>query len=98
MNSRIFLIYTFKTMSNREKNNKNNKNFLLGKINKKFINEKYIQTFFNWQRYTFNFFYNKFPFFAFGFIWFIGNKTGKYIVEKYIFKKPNAKFLISEIF
>ena len=95
----MFLIYNFKLISNKSKNIKNNKNILAYHANhKKLINEKYIQAFFNWQRFTLNFFYNKFPFVIFGFVWFIGNKTGKYIVEKYIFKKPNAKFfLLSEI-
>ena len=104
MNTKIFLLYTFKSIRlNNNKNIKktfnNKKKITFYKPINKLLNENNYLTLFNWKRYAINMFYSKYPFLIFGLFWFIGSKTGKYIAQKYIFKKPEAKlFVISGLF
>ena len=63
------------------------------------IARKINQALFKLKKYTINIYNNNYPHLLFGLLWFIGNKTGRYFSQKYIFDKPEGKlFIISELF
>ena len=97
MNTRLFLTSNFKNIA--FKKDKNNKTIIYYNKNKNiFTSENNKLTLYRWNRYFMNFYDNKIPFLLFGLIWFIGNKAGKYIAKKYIFKQEDAKlFVLSNI-
>ena len=98
MNSKIFLIYTFKKISFKGPNYIKIKNQMKFKSNNGLITKNNYLALLKYQRYALNFLNNKLPFLVFGLMWFIGNKTGRYISEKFIFKKQDAKlFIISDL-
>ena len=99
MNSKIFLIYYFKIGDNKRKKYNRNKKEIKSNSDDIIAVKNINQSLFKWKRYIINIFNDKFPFLLFGIMWFIGNKGGRYITQKYIFKKPEAKlFVISDLF
>jgi len=97
MNARLFLTSNFKNIA--FKKDKNNKTIIYYNKNKSiFTSGNNKLALYNWNRYIMKFCDNKLPFLLFGLIWFIGNKAGKYVAKKYIFKQQDAKlFVISNI-
>lgn len=98
MNTKIFLIYDFKKIIFERDNkikiickyiNKNankNKNQIICN------NKKNIIFLYNWKRYLSNAFNNNFLFIILYLINTFANKTGKYLSQKFIFKKENSDF------
>jgi len=93
MNARLFLTYNSKNIS--FKKDKNNKTIIYYNKNKSILssgNNKL--TLYKLNRYIMKFYDNKIPFLFFGLISFIGNKAGKYIAKKYIFKQEDIKLFM----
>ena len=98
MNTKIFLIYDFKKIifekDNKikiickyiNKNDNKNKNQIICN------NKKNIIILYNWKRYLSNAVNNNFLFIILYLINTFANKTGKYLSQKFIFKKENSDF------
>ena len=97
MNAKIYLAYNLKI--GFRLNNKNKyKNYLLSTYDNNKIVYNNNQSIYKYTRKITNFINNKFAFLLFAIICFVGNKTGKYISQKYIFKKDDIKsFIFSDL-
>ena len=94
MNAKIYLTYNLKKIGFRLNNKNKYKNNILSIYDNNKIVCNNNQSIYKYTRKVTNFINNKFAFLLFAIIWFVGNKTGKYITKKYIFKKDDIKLFI----
>ena len=89
-------LFLSKYSKTKDRNHKNSNNI---NYKNQIISRKINQALFKLKKYTISIYNNNYPFLLFGLLWFIGNKTGRYFSQKYIFDKPEGKlFIISELF